>query len=171
MKLIATKQGKTEKYDLLRCVRADGSESSTRMPRQGVLPHDLLHYVVESALGYEHGFLGIIARGAEFNYTIAQVHDLNNPALADQATHAEALVESLQAQLWSGSFDPVQFRDGLEGACAVRGRSAPSLDGLDLQEILYQCAIDLGQRWHDLLPHGALELEMPGLAASIQQRA
>lgn len=41
MKIIATKRAKTDKYDRLRRIRLDGSETSTTMPRQGVLPHDL----------------------------------------------------------------------------------------------------------------------------------
>jgi hypothetical protein len=40
MRLIAQRQGRNDKLDLLRCIRRDGSETSTAMPRQGILPHD-----------------------------------------------------------------------------------------------------------------------------------
>ncbi len=50
MKLIAEKLGKTGKLDRLRYMRADGSATETMMPRQGILPHDLVHYVVETQL-------------------------------------------------------------------------------------------------------------------------
>jgi hypothetical protein len=45
MKLIAERLGRND------------SETTTAMPRQGILPHDLVHYVVESGLGWRHGFL------------------------------------------------------------------------------------------------------------------
>ncbi|MES2069565.1 MAG: hypothetical protein V4488_04405 [Pseudomonadota bacterium] len=160
MKIIATKQNRSDKYDLLRCVRQDGSAATAKMPRQGVLPHDLIHYVVESALLYEHGFLGLIAQGADFAYVMEQTHGLPNKEVAEQAIHAEAIVESLQAQLWAGSFDTQQFLDGLAGACTMRQRSIPNLGTLDLHEDLYQRVVELGQRWQELPYYGSLELEM-----------
>lgn len=160
MKIIASKQSKSDKYDLLRCVRQDGTETATTMPRQGVLPHDLIHYVVESVLRYDHGFLGLVAKGADIGYTMEQTHDIHNRQIADQAIHAEAIVESLQAQLWSGGFDAQQFLDGLEGACASRGRSVPNFGGLDLHKELYQRAVELGRRWQEVPYYGSLELEM-----------
>jgi hypothetical protein len=33
------------------------------------LPHDLAQYVIEAATGYEHGFWGLVARGATFKST------------------------------------------------------------------------------------------------------
>lgn len=159
MRLIATKQGRRDKYDALRCVRRDGSATTASMPRQGILPHDLLHYVVETALGYRHGFLGQVAGGADIGFAMAQSHDLQNSALGDQGTHAEAAVESLQAQLWNGAFDLGQFTDGLRDACAMRGRAAPDLGRLDVHAALCQAALALGLRWERLPYYGTLELE------------
>jgi hypothetical protein len=163
MKLIVTKQGKSDKYDILRCVRRDGTHSSTQMPRQGILPHDLIHYVVESTLRYRHGFLGLVAAGADIQMVMVDVHDPHNRAVADQATHAEALVESLQAQLWSGAFDATAFAEGLEGACAARGRGVPDLAGVDVERQLYGGVLELNQRWQQLAFHGSLELELEHL--------
>ncbi len=163
MKLIATKRGKNDKYDQLRCIRRDGSETSTMMPRQGVLPHDLIHYVVETTLGYDHGFLGLVAKGSDISFAMEQTHDIGNAALADQATHAEAVVESLQAQIWSGAFDMDMFHAGLEGACGMRARPVPDLDGVDVNTALYGGVMALGQRWQQTPYHASLELDMPGL--------
>jgi hypothetical protein len=162
MKLIAERQGRTDKLDRLRCVRRDGSETSTSMPRQGILPHDLLHYVVESALGWRHGFLGMIAAGADIGWTMQQTHAPVNPDLADQAMHAEALVESLQAQLWSGAFDAALFSEGVRSACETRGRSVPALDA-GMGEALFEQALALNARWQQVPFHGTLALEMPFL--------
>jgi hypothetical protein len=160
MKLIATKQGKADKYDQLRCVRRDGSESTCPMPRQGILPHDLLHYVVENGMRWRHGFLGQVAAGRDIDFAAEYAHDPDNREAADQVIQAEALVETLQAQLWSGAFDAGMFMDGLLGACAARGRNAPDLSGVDLEEVFYRRAVELGARWQQVPFYGSLELEM-----------
>jgi hypothetical protein len=162
MKLIAQRLGRTDKLDRLRCIRRDGSETFTAMPRQGILPHDLVHYVVESGLVWAHGFLGMIAAGADIGWTMQQTHDPANAVLADQAIHAEAVVESLQAQLWSGAFDEALFLDGVRSACEVRGRGLPVLpDGIG--QTLFEQALALNARWQQVPFHGMLELEMTGM--------
>ncbi|MGZ5202141.1 MAG: hypothetical protein ACXWJM_17565 [Ramlibacter sp.] len=160
MKLIATKQGKTDKYDELRCIRRDGSESSCPMPRQGILPHDLVHYVVETGLGWKHGFLGQVAAGRDISFAAEYAHDPGNREAADQVVQAEAVVESLQAQLWSGAFDGAMFMEGVRGACEVRGRGMPDLSGVDAEAALFRRALELGARWQQVPFHGSLELEM-----------
>lgn len=159
MQLIVSKQGKNDKYDQLRCLRSDGSTTGTMMPRQGVLPHDLIHYVVELALGYQHGFLGMVAAGADIGFAMEQSHSYDKPTLAQQATHAEAIVESLQAQLWSGAFDQAMFDAGLESACAMRDCAAPVLANAGGAAALYDAALAMAQRWQQLAYYSTLELE------------
>lgn len=163
MKLVVTKSGKADKYDRLRCIRRDGSETACDMPRQGILPHDLVHYVVESALGYRHGFLGLVAGGADIRAVLDIVHDPSNRAIADEATHTEAIVESLQAQLWSGAFDADLFIEGVRGACAVRGRAMPDLSRVDAEGALFRRALELDARWQQVPFHASLELELEHL--------
>ena len=165
MKLIATRQGRTDKYDQLRCIRRDGSATGCAMPRQGILPHDLIHYVVESTLAWRHGFYGMVAAGTDIDPAMQQQHDPAYRALADQAVHAEAVVESLQAQLWSagadpGAFDEAMFLEGVRSACAVRGRSVPILPP-GAGQTLFDQALALDARWREVPFHGMLELEMP----------
>jgi hypothetical protein len=162
VKLIATRLGRNDKLDQLRCVRLDGSATTTSMPRQGILPHDLVHYVVESVLGWRHGFLGIVAAGADIGWTMAQTHDPASPMLSDQALQAEAVVESIQAQLWSAAFDQALFLDGVRGACEARGRAVPVLPA-GAGQAMFEQAQALGARWQLVPPHGTLELDMPGL--------
>jgi hypothetical protein len=160
MRLIATRHGKGDKHDTLRCIRRDGSHAETLMPRQGILPHDLVHYVVESALRYRHGFLGLVAAGADITAVMVDLHDPHNRRIADEATFAEAIVESLQAQLWSGAFDLEAFAEGVRGACAQRGRNEPDLSGIDPKRELYDAVLELNGRWQQVPFHGQLELEM-----------
>jgi hypothetical protein len=162
MKLIAQRLGRTDKLDQLRCVRRDGSETSTAMPRQGILPHDLVHYVVESGLGWRDGFLGLVAAGADIDWTMEKAHDPANLTIADQAIHAEAVVESLQAQLWSGARDEALFIDGVRSACEARGHTVPALPS-GVGRTLFEQAQALNARWQQVPFHGSLELEMPGL--------
>jgi len=65
MKLVATKPGQCGRLDRLAFVRADGSRSEIDMPRQGVVPHDFVHFAVEQGLGRCGGFLSLQANGAE----------------------------------------------------------------------------------------------------------
>ena len=161
MKLSATRQGRGDKYDGLRCVRRDGSATACTMPRQGTLPHDLVHYVVESTLGWRHTFYGMIAAGADIGPAMELAHDPANRALADQALHAEAVVESLQAQLWSGAFDAAMFEEGVRTACAARGRSVPILPA-DAGRQLFDAVLALDARWRAVPPYGTLALELAG---------
>ena len=162
MKLTATKSAKTGRLDHLLCTRADGTSTSVAMPRQGILPHDLIHYVVESTLGYRNGFLGEVANGADIAFAMQMSHDLAHTAPSPELSQAEAIVESLQAQLWSGAFDQAMFDEGLRSACAMHDCVSPRLDAAYGRQ-LYDAVIALGQRWQQMPFHAALMLEMPGL--------
>jgi len=56
---------------VLRCTRQDGSVTWQKQMRQSpyFALHDLMHYAVESALGYRHGFFGLIAGGWDIEDT------------------------------------------------------------------------------------------------------
>jgi len=158
MKLIAQKRGKNEKYDRLRYVRADGSETSSEMPRQGILPHDLVHYVVESNLPLQHGFLSLVAKGSDAGFVMQALHDKTNIQVEMEAVQVEAIVEALQSQLWNGAFDIEAFLDGVRGACEARQKPVYAFGGLN-PELLYQKAIELNQRWIPLENFQSLELD------------
>ena len=158
MKLIAQKRGENAKYDLLRYVRPDGSETKSEMPRQGVLPHDLVHFVVESRLGLQHGFLSLVARGADASFIMDAIHDKANPSVELEAVQAEAVVEALQSQLWAGSFDAGDFLEGMRGACGARDKPPFSFEKIE-PESLYHAAIELNAQWSALANFQSLELD------------
>jgi hypothetical protein len=147
MQLIATKAGPSDKYDRLRCVRDDGSETTVAMPRQGTLPHDLVHAVMESALGFSDGFIGLVAKGADIAFLSKSFHEYIDPVRHAQGAQAESAVESLQSQLWSGVFDEGAFRYGLETACAMRGVAVPDLAGIDLRGAMFDRVQALDTQW------------------------
>ena len=161
MKLIAEKRSRSDKYDVLRFVRNNGSCTEAVMPRQGILPHDLVHYVVESALPLRHGFLSLLARGADAQFVMEAVHDKSNLDVETEAVQAEAIVEGLQAQLWSGAFDQEAFLAGAASACAARNKQPFDFANLaiDLKAALYDRALALNEEWNAAPYYSTLSLE------------
>lgn len=158
MKLVAEKRGKTDKYDRLRFIRSDGSESEIPMPRQGTLPHDLVHYVVESALPLKHGFMSLVAAGADAQFVMQTAHDATNAAIETEAVQAEAIVEALQTQLWSGAFDQDAFLEGVASASGARGKPAFDFADVDPEARLYDSALVLLERWGHVPFYQSMEL-------------
>lgn len=159
LRLLATKAAPTAKSDALRFVRADGTECAVAMPRQGVLPHDLLHWVVESGLALPGGFLSLVAAGAAADFAMTTAHDPRSPQATAQALQAESLVEALQTQLWSGAFDDAAFAYGAQTAAEARGITPwPGLQP-GHGERLFAEAQALHLRWLALPPGATLQLD------------
>lgn len=53
----------SDKPSILTCIREDGSKTWVKM-YPGIEAHDLGHYVVESVLGFEDAFYGMIVKGS-----------------------------------------------------------------------------------------------------------
>ncbi len=160
MKLIVRKNAQLDKLDQLTFIRDDGSSTVIAMPRQGILPHDLIHYVVESRLPYQFGFLGLVAKGADAGFVMGEVHDVSNPHVSVEAVQVEAIVEALQTQLWSGVFDAEMFFYAVEMACSARATAVPEWQNDGAEKLLFQAAIDLGAQWQALPFLSSLELEL-----------
>lgn len=159
MKLIAEKLGKTDKLDRLRYVRRDGSSTACSMPRQGILPHDLIHYVIESQLQLSDGFTGLIAQGAEAAFATQLSHGLAEKMAGAEAIHVEAMVEALQTQLWAGQFSIEDFSEGVRTACLVRGQSMAPSHAIALSERLFDTAVGLNKQWLAVPFHGFMTLD------------
>ena len=160
MKLIARKLEAVGKYDRLRVVRDDGSETSCEMPRQGVLPHDLLHAVVESGLTMNNGFLGLVAKGADIAFAEKNFRDYIDPENFAQVAQAESVVEGLQTQLWAGEFDYEAFLSGVSGACAMRKVALPAISEAVGQSMFNQ-AMKLNAEWQGTPAKAELILPFP----------
>lgn len=159
MKLIAEKLGKADKLDRLRYIRQDGSTTACSMPRQGTLPHDLIHYVVESQLQLQNGFTGLIAQGAEAAFATQVSHGLAVKMAGTEAIQVEAMVEALQTQLWAGQFSMEDFSEGVRTACLVRGQPSPTFNGIDVSTALFDHALDLNRKWSAVPSYGSLTIE------------
>lgn len=162
MKLVARKSAASEKYDRLEFQRHDGTSAEIDMPRQGVLPHDLIHYLVETGFGITTAFLSLVARGADARYVMDMTHDPANAELDREAIVAEALVEALQTQLWHGTFEFEAFEYAVHTACDARNVAPPKhLDPLAARRV-YEAAVNLHAQWAKVPPHGTLELHFNG---------
>lgn len=100
--------------DTLRVTRADGSVAQAQVSKKGPLPHDAVHVIVESELGFGAGFIGLIAAGRDpgeiANLAAAMGHSSARKAHTPDAAiieliQAERLVECFEAEAWGGPAD------------------------------------------------------------------
>ena len=85
---------------VLTCIRDDGSTTWAKMPYGSFFPrHDLMHYALETVLGFREAFFGLIASGWS-------VEAFTEPGVAKrlplEAKYAEFLVEQLEREHRSG---------------------------------------------------------------------
>ena len=153
MKLIAIKGKATDKRDRLEYIRRDGTRSTIEMPRQGILPHDLVHCVVENGFGLHDGFMGRVAGGASPQFTDSA--DLEHTR---DLKIAESIVEAMQTQLACGAIDSDAFMYGVETACASRHvTDVSSLDQVAAQDA-FDRAVLLNEQWRAVPPLNSFEL-------------
>jgi hypothetical protein len=152
-----TKGPLTAEADSLTCVRPDGSTTSGPMPRQGILPHDAFHFVVEATLGWHDAFFGHVARGATVEEISSRVHGQQREwSKMTQAQQAEALIESLQTEQSAGVMDPAAFAAALVGNCRRRGVPPPDIDVEELERVRVALRA-FGAAWRPLAPGASIE--------------
>ena len=143
--------------DLLTCVRPDGSNTSHEMPRQGILPHDAFHFVIETAFGWHDAFFGHVARGAALEQVTAKLHGQQLEwSKITQALQSESLVECLQAEQWGGAADLATFAQTLIAACRRRGVAPPEITPEELERVRIALR-EFGAAWRPLAPGASLE--------------
>lgn len=138
MKLTFTKRN--GKYDDL-VVEAANIEF-IQCPKQGIIPHDMVHYAVESILCHR-GFL-------------------NSLLVADASTEIEAverLVEVFQAEMWNERVSSEDFIAVYEHACSSRNHAISPVSTSDI-EAVRDCLDDLTVKWTALPVGQSLTLEL-----------
>ena len=147
MRLTFTKRdGKT---DDLTIMRSDGSSERIAAPKQGILPHDMIHYVVECALPVP-GFLSMIAAGHPIAFAAME----SQPAVEA----VERLVETMQAEMWSGRASAADLVTLYEQTCAARGHKPIPVTEADIATI--RTGIDaITAQWTALRTNASLTLD------------
>ncbi len=159
MKLIFTRG--SGKFDRLDIITTGGSRPPIQCPKQGIIPHDMVHFAVEAEVAVT-GFLGTIAAGGDSGFTAAG-EDAHARSVEDaHARSVERLVETVQAEAWSGALvDDDDFIALYRVTCEARGDMPLALDAAILAAIRSRLAA-LTTSWAAVPIGGTLELNLPG---------
>ncbi|MCG8407282.1 MAG: hypothetical protein MI923_18955 [Phycisphaerales bacterium] len=147
-----------DKRPLLTCVRRDGSTTMAEIAPGPV--HDLIHYAVETTLGFKQGFYGLVAGGMD-------IQDFDVPGadrkfdIPDEANYTEFIVALLQVEFLDGK-PLTDFNAELQRSIQNARKPfslPPPLTDEQLATIREKSA-DLIRQWSTLPPDGTLELSM-----------
>ena len=154
-------KGSSERSSVLRCARADGTFTWTKI-QPAIEFHDLAHYVVESQLKFTEGFYGLIAKGyniEDFELPREVRPESLLPAnLPIQALQTEHIVNLLQVYSGTGA-NTFDFLETLESVLKEKQLPCPEeLNDLTLTKIILLLD-SLLNTWEQLGPEETLELE------------
>ena len=143
--------------DALACVRPNGSMTQGAMARQGILPHEAFHFVVETVLSWHDSFFGHVARGDSLVDVASRFHDQKRAWTKNtQGMQSESLIECLQAEQWGGASDPAEFAGRLVATCRRNGVVPPDITADELDRI--RAALrEFGAAWRPLNTGQTLE--------------
>lgn len=146
MQLVFTKGA--GKFDRMEVLRTGQPAEVIECPKQGIIPHDMVHYAVEHTLD-ARGFLSRVSQGEAAAFQMQG---------EEQSDAVERLVEVFQADAWSGGHSAAPDLIELYRV-TCDARSCPMLD-VDEQAILQVRAViaDLTARWSAVPVNGTLEL-------------
>jgi hypothetical protein len=139
------------KYDRLDIVTDAGPQPPIECPQQGIIPHDMVHFVVEAEVA-ACGFLGGMAAGGDSGFSAG----IDNP----HHRAVERLVETVQAEAWAGAPTPdADFIALYIVTCEARDDMPLDLDPATLAAIRVRLA-DLTARWRAVPVGGTLVLTL-----------
>ena len=150
---------------VLSCVRPDGGAEVQRTGHGGFFAlHDLMHFAIESSLGLERSFFGLVRDGWSFD-TFSDKSDPRYHNLPREAVWTEHAVAAL-SRLWPGE----AWRDDAVLTLLTEELHAElaSVAGTDPRrltstEVAGVCALfeDVARRWVDVPTGGHLDLRFP----------
>jgi hypothetical protein len=124
MQLIFTKG--SGKYDQVDIVRPGREVESVPCPKQGIIPHEMVHFAVESTM-QKRGFLGRIREGEK------AIFQMQAEAESDSI---ERLVEVIQGDAWSGSTGSANDMLAMyQVTCSARECPCLSITAVDIDAI------------------------------------
>jgi hypothetical protein len=151
---ITLTRGKDAK-DVLAITRADGSRTWSRESQPFLSFHDLAHYVVESTLGMQNGFYGLVAQGWDITTFADKTKAKDIPPEAIWVEHAVNLLMLHNSQ---GPLSAGEFNDAIGQEAATRGEAflRPITDA----ELTAMTSLlnELHYRWRKLQPGESIEL-------------
>lgn len=166
MQIVVTKG---ERADWIEARRADGSIARENVPHKGPFPHNLVHYAVESELGFDCGFWGLVAAG-NAPETIAEMAKAAGHASAKRAAkpelhfveaiQVERIVESFEAEFWARGTDNDSLLAMAQAGCDQSLVSCPALTDEAIERTRDRLS-DLADAWSRLAIGETLTLNWP----------
>ena len=148
MQLVFTKGA--GKYDRMEIARGNGAVERIDCPKQGIIPHDMVHYAVESTLE-KRGFLARVREGEHADMR------MRGEAESDGV---ERLVEVIQGDAWSGgASDAATMLDLYRVTCDARACPMLDVDPGDIEAIRARMA-ELTAQWNALAVGQSLSLHL-----------
>lgn len=148
MELVFTKGA--GKHDTLVLRRSGRPDVQIDCPKQRIIPHDMVHYAVESVL-LARGFLGRVAHGEAADFTM--VGD-------DESDGVERLVEVMQGDGWSGGRAPADELIALyRVTCEARDCPMLAIDAAAIDAVRDRIAA-LDRDWAAVPVGGTLSLRL-----------
>jgi hypothetical protein len=165
--LIIRIKKKTDGSAALSCLRSDGSTTWQRQEGQlgRFFPlHDLTHYAVESVMGFQRAFYGLVAEGWDLS-DFGTVESRGK--IPDEAGLAESVVGLFDLERMTGERgNAEQMNEQLRTVRADRGLST-TLSITDEQIArIRELRAELFDRWKTVPPGEALELSFHRAAES-----
>lgn len=145
MELIFVKR--SGKFDDLTIVREAREPETISCPKQGIIPHDMVHYAVESVLAHR-GFLSLVKDGkpAEFG-----------TEGGDSEEAIERLVEAFQAEMWGVRVPAADLIATYEHGCEARGHAVAAISQEDVDAIRNRLD-ELSDQWTAVAINEALKV-------------
>ena len=138
------------KYDKL-LIQGKGRELAIDCPKQRIIPHDLIHYAIEKVMGLR-GFVRLVTEGRPE----AELRHADYDALL-----GEALVETLQAEMWSATPpDDAAFFEMLSITMEMRGQKLKPIAPGVICKIRAEIET-LTEAWERVTPYKTLVVELP----------
>jgi hypothetical protein len=127
MNLIFTKGA--GKFDVMQVITSNSAVQRVDCPKQGIIPHDMVHFAVESTL-HKRGFVARVISGEAAIYQMSA---------EPEAEAVERLVEVFQADGWSGwNSAPEAMLDLYQVTCNARQNVPLALSTEDIQAVRAQ---------------------------------
>jgi len=135
------------KFDELTIRRENGATETIACPKQGIIPHDMVHFAVESVLAHR-GFLSLVEQGGAADFATTG---------GESEEAIERLVEAFQAELWGGRVPTDELIATYEHACHTRGHGVALVSTGDVEAIRVRLD-DLTRQWVAVRVNEALTL-------------
>lgn len=147
MRLTFTKRD--GKYDDLTIDRSGRETATIHCPKQGIIPHDMLHFAIESTLA-RHGFFSLLEEAETPGYRVSG---------GDAEEAVERLVECLQAEMWGGRVPADELLETYALACEAKSHKRVPVS-IDDVEAVRNRLDDLTRRWGEVALNASLVLEL-----------